>query len=41
MTRLVAGNAMKKSMTNGKIPIMQDPSQGYSWSGISRKVIYQ
>ena len=36
MTRQIAGNAMKKSMLNGKIPIMQDPSQEYSWSGILR-----
>ncbi len=39
MTQQIAGNAMKKSMTNGKIPIMQDPSQGYSWNGTSRKVL--
>jgi len=41
MTRQVAGNAMKKSMTNGKIPIMQDPSQGYSWNDTSKKVLYR
>jgi len=29
---------MKKFMSNGKIRIMQDPSQGYSWNGTSKKI---
>jgi len=38
MTRQSAGNAMKKFIPSGKIPIMQDPSQRFLWIDILKKL---